>query len=252
MLPQHTKPTHQVRDMKSLLVSTTLCIGLYSLPAQAELSADLAATTDYVWRGVSQTLGDPAAQGGINYSHASGAYAGIWASNVNFFDADAPGADPADDDKATLELDYNLGLSGTTARELNWDVGVYHYTYPGAVKALLDTSEEYYVGASYRWATLMLYRDFDSRATYLQAGATAPLPHELSLTVGAGRYRLSDSPDYSDFRLGLSGAAYGVGIELSYTDTTMNKGRCLDFSGATNLCDGRLVLTLSKHFGMED
>jgi hypothetical protein len=36
-------------------------------------------------------------QGDINFSHASGAYAGIWASTVNFFDPDTPGADPADD-----------------------------------------------------------------------------------------------------------------------------------------------------------
>jgi hypothetical protein len=42
--------------------------------------------------------------------------------------------------KATVELDYNLGLSGATAQELNWDVGVYRYTYPGAVKALLDSA----------------------------------------------------------------------------------------------------------------
>ena len=237
--------------MKPHAALIALGLGLVSVSVQAEISADLAATTDYLWRGVSQTLGRPAVQGGINYSHASGAYAGIWASNVNFFDPDAPGADPADDDKATLELDYNLGLSGATAQELNWDVGVYRYTYPGAVKALLDSSDEFYAGATYRWANLKLYRDFDSHANYLEAGATATLPHELNLTIGVGRYQLSDSPDYSDYRLAMSGATHGFGIELSYSDTTMNNGRCLDYSGATNLCDGRLALTLSKHFGKE-
>ena len=150
-----------------------------------------------------------------------------------------------------LATDASKGVV-TAVQELTWDVGVYHYTYPGAVKALLDSSEEYYAGATYRWANLKLYRDFDSRANYLEAGVTASLPHALSLTASLGRYRLSDSPDYSDYRLGLSGTTHGLGIELSYTDTTMNKGRCLDFSGATNLCDGRLALTLSKHFGKED
>ncbi len=235
--------------MKYLTATIALGLGLGSGPIHAEISGDLSATTDYVWRGVSQTLGRPAVQGGLNYSHVSGAYAGIWASNVNFFDPNAPGADPADDDKANLELDYNLGMTGATAQELNWDVGVYHYTYPGAVKALLDSSDEYYAGATYRWANLKLYRDFDSHATYLQAGATADLPHEMTLSIGLGRYRLNDSPDYSDYRLAMFGATHGFGIELSYTDTTMNKGRCLDYSGATDLCDGRLVLMLSKHFG---
>ena len=252
MLLSDTALNHQVPIMKYLTVMITLGLGLGSVAAHAEISADLAATSDYVWRGVSQTLGHPAVQGGVNFSHASGAYAGIWASNVNFFDPDAPDADPADDDKATVEVDYNLGLSGATAQELNWDVGVYRYTYPGAVKALLDSSEEYYAGATYHWAGLKLYRDFDSHANYLQADVVATLPHELDLTAHVGRYRLSDSPDYSDYCLTLSGTTHGVDIALSYTDTTMNKGRCLDFSGATNLCDGRLVLTLSKHFGNDD
>ena len=252
MLLPEMASNHQALTMKYLPAIITLGLGLASVPAQAEFSADLAATTDYVWRGVSQTLGNPAVQGGISFSHASGVYAGIWSSNVNFFDPDTPGADPADDDKANVELDYNLGLSGATAQELNWDVGVYHYTYPGAVKALLDSSEEYYAGATYRWANLKLYRDFVSRANYLWAGATATLPHALSLAVGMGRYQVSDSPDYSDYRLALSGTTHGLGVELSYSDTTMGNGRCLDFSGATNLCDGRLVLTLSKHFGKDD
>ncbi len=151
-----------------------------------------------------------------------------------------------------MELDYNLGLSGATTQQLNWDVGVSRYTYPGAVKALLDSSQEYSAGATYRWANLKLYRDFANHADYLQAGATATLPHELNLTVGLGRYRLSDSADYSDYRLAVSGTTHSVGIELSYTDTTMNKGRCQKFAGTTNLCDGRLVLTVSKHFGKED
>ncbi len=238
--------------MKYLTTMIALGLGLGSVPVQAEFSADLAVATDYVWRGVSQTLGRPAVQGGINYSHASGAYAGIWASNVNFYDPNAPGADPADDDEAKLELDYTLGLAGATVQELAWDIGVSRYTYPGAVKTLLDASEEFYAGATYHWATLKLYRDFDNHTDYLEVGATATLPHELNLTASLGRYRLSDNPDYNDYRLALSGTTHGLGLELSYTDTSMNQGRCLDFSGATNLCDGRLVLTLSKHIGKDE
>ena len=138
-------------------------------------------------------------QGGVNYSHESGFYAGIWTSNVNFFDSGAPGADPADDDHANIEIDYNLGFTGTTAQELDWDVGAYHYTYPGADRELLDSYDEFYAGATYRWANLKLYRDFDSRDNYLQVGATAALPHDLGLSITTGRYWINRSDDYSDY-----------------------------------------------------
>jgi hypothetical protein len=39
--------------------------------------------SDYRFRGISQTFEQPAIQGGIDYSHASGFYLGTWASNVN-------------------------------------------------------------------------------------------------------------------------------------------------------------------------
>ena len=88
----------------------------FSCPAlaAAQYSASLTLTSDYVWRGVSQTLGDPAVQGSFDYEHNSGLYAGVWASNVDFFDPSAPGASVADDDNADLELDLWLGYAGET------------------------------------------------------------------------------------------------------------------------------------------
>ena len=50
----------------------------------AELSATVTATTDYDFRGITQTAQDPAIQGSIDLATDPGFYAGVWASNVDF------------------------------------------------------------------------------------------------------------------------------------------------------------------------
>ena len=54
--------------------------------AQAEITGNASVVSDYNWRGITQTAGDPAIQGGIDYAHDSGFYAGAWGSNVDFGD----------------------------------------------------------------------------------------------------------------------------------------------------------------------
>ena len=54
------------------------------LPSFASVSANVTFATDYIWRGMTQTGGDPAVSGGFDYAADSGFYAGIWGSNVNF------------------------------------------------------------------------------------------------------------------------------------------------------------------------
>ena len=78
--------------IKTLAVAAVLSvIGIAT--AQAEeaksphsFSANVTAVSDYVFRGITQTDSHPAIQGGFDYAHASGLYAGLWASNVDFND----------------------------------------------------------------------------------------------------------------------------------------------------------------------
>ena len=86
--------------------------------ALAEFSANIGVTSNYVWRGVTQNGDDSAVQGGIDYAHDSGFYAGIWASNV------AVGE----------EVDLYAGYAGEVGG-LGYDIGVIHYAYPSATDA---------------------------------------------------------------------------------------------------------------------
>lgn len=87
-------------------------------------SGSAAATSDYRFRGITQTQSDPAVQAGFTLAHTSGLYAGAWGSNVSF-GSDSP----------SLELDPYIGYS-TTLEAIGskpvLDVGVWYYNYPGS------------------------------------------------------------------------------------------------------------------------
>ena len=99
----------------------------------AGVSSNFSFSSNYFWRGMSQTMDAPAYSGGFDYSSESGFYAGTWGSNVAF-------------GGAGLELDTYLGYVGETDGGLGWDVGYINYAYPEVTDA--DFSE-IYVALSY-------------------------------------------------------------------------------------------------------
>ncbi len=216
--------------------------------AEGELSANLAVTSDYVWRGISQTLGDPAIQGGIDYAHESGVYVGAWASNVDFFSSNAPDSTPDDDDDAGIELDLYVGYSGETEFGFGWDLGVIQYRYPGARKSLLDTSEEFYAGASYRFFNVMVYRDFDNDSSYVEAGLEFELPQAFTLNLRGGHFDFDDAQDYTDYGIALSRSLAGFDVSVQYTDTDLSDSACAEGYWFDDLCDGAFSVTVAREF----
>ena len=115
--------------LKKLLLVATLT-GLSSAvfadetpasPFGLSVTGTAALTSDYRFRGVTQTFNDPAVQAGFVLSHASGAYAGVWGSNVDFGGT------------AHIELDPYIGYATTLDSFANkpvLDVGLWYYAYP--------------------------------------------------------------------------------------------------------------------------
>ena len=93
-----------------------LVVGLLSLPAFANVSANVTFSSDYIWRGMTQTDG-PAMSGGFDFESENGFYAGIWGSNVNF------------NDGAGSELDYYFGY-GFEVGNIGIDLGYVAFDYP--------------------------------------------------------------------------------------------------------------------------
>ncbi|MCC7253426.1 TorF family putative porin [Hyphomicrobium sp.] len=86
-----------------------------------EWSVNAAITSDYVFRGVSQSDNDPALQAGIDFTYGI-LYAGAWGSSVD-----------EDFVFGNLEIDYYAGIKPTLGAA-TFDFGVLYYTYPGAAE----------------------------------------------------------------------------------------------------------------------
>ncbi|MGN6496145.1 MAG: TorF family putative porin [Tsuneonella sp.] len=94
-------------------------------PSALTVSGNVALVTDYRFRGVSLSGGDPAVQGGITLTHDSGFYAGTWTSSID---------DGGTDVYGDMELDLFAGWSGNVADGIGLDAGLLYYAYPTNAK----------------------------------------------------------------------------------------------------------------------
>lgn len=209
-----------------------------------EISANVAITSDYVWRGYSQTYKDPAIQGGFDIAHESGAYIGTWASNVRFVDKGGVS------DGAHMEADVYAGYAYEFKNGLGLDVGYNRYMYPGANSDANYDFGEFYVSASYSFFTLGYnyspeFFGNSGKTHYFNLGFEYGLPQDFTLSASVGRQQYSDldGADYTDWSVGISKSIVGVDVALTYTDTDVDTA-----SDPAELAKGRAVLSVSKSF----
>ena len=240
--------------LKTRFCSQVLLGALIAVPmlASAEWvgSANVALTSDYVFRGVSQTDEDPAIQGGFDFKHESGLYIGTWASNVDFNEEDS--TDPAADEAADMELDVYIGYANEIG-DISYDISLLRYAYPGA-DADLDYNE-LILALGYRGftGTLGYSNDiFSSNETgfYYGLSYAHDIMEGLTVSVGAGYSDFdknvfgAGNPDsYVDYHVGAAKDFAGFGFDLSWFDTNSD-GK--DLFG--DVADSRVVLTISKEF----
>ncbi len=229
---------------KIALATGAVILGISSL-AQADFSGNVALTSDYVFRGISQNDNDMAIQGGFDYNHESGFYAGVWGSNV----------DDAFYNGSSLELDIYAGWSGDVG-PVSVDAGALRYNYPGQTASPDVDTNEFHVGVSKDFEVLEAGITFNYSPDFFNLGSGKYYDLSLSAPVGpvtiAAHYgktvidENSATPtdqDYADYSLGLSTEYAGFGFDLTYTNTD-GDGMC---KGVT-LCDSGVALTVSRSF----
>jgi uncharacterized protein (TIGR02001 family) len=215
------------------------------------VSFNAAATSDYRYRGISQTRLRPALQGGVDWTDsASGVYAGAWASTIRWT-RDAGG-------DGSVELDLYAGKRGTLAQGVSYDAGVLGYAYPSnGLQPNADTLELYgqlgYGPATlkYSHAATNLFGFADSRRSgYLDASVTQDLGAGWTLNLHAGRQRVRHHAvsSYTDWKAGVTKDVAGVTVALAYIGT--NADRTAYASPVNGKFTGReaLLLTVSKVF----
>jgi len=234
-------------------VSLALLVALSTLPAAAQtipgaVTGLATLTSDYAFRGISQSDSDPAIQAGLEYGVEVGSvapYLGIWGSSVNFTDAD-------------IELDVTGGVRGKIG-EVTWDLGFVYYVYPNARSTLNYDFFEVAAKLGYDFGMAALtvganystdYFGGSGDALYLQANLDVPLPWGLVASGHVGHQSIDKNavfgaPDYLDWSLGVTKEVLGVSLGLSYVDTDLSKREC---SGGTSLCGARVIASVTKKF----
>ncbi len=240
----------------SLAAALTLAMGACAAPAFAEtatpdhaLSFNAAVTSDYRYRGISQSRAKPALQGGADYSHApTGLYAGVWASTIKW--TKDLGGD------GSIEIDVYGGKKGELTGGVSYDVGGLYYVYPSnGLKPSANTFELYgQIGfgpayVKYSHSTTNLFGTADSKGSgYLDLGANLELAPTVMLNLHAGRQRVAHNGMYSynDYKIGVTKdfgvASLAVAMIKTSTDAYVSpvSGRNLGKTG--------FVATISKTF----
>lgn len=254
------------------IVSALLLAGMVGAPAvvMAEdsphsFSGNVSLTSDYVFRGISQTGGDAAIQGGFDYTHSSGVYLGTWGSNVGWI------KDFQNYASGSMEVDLYGGYRGALG-PVSYDVGVVGYFYPGSKPSGTtkgDTTEAY-VSLGWKWFTVKYSYALSSEvfgfgkpggasdadgSNYLDLSASLPVG-ETGLTLGAhwGTFNFKNYgvQDYDDWKVSatydmgkLSGTLSGVTVGVAYTDTNADKTKWTD-NNAQDLSKDSTFVWISK------
>ena len=184
-----------------------------------EFESNMALSSDYIWRGMTQTSEEVAISGGFDIASENGMYFGTWASNVEF------------GDNAAIELDWYAGYTKELETGLSYDIGYLSYTYPG--ENSLDF-EEIYLGLSYSYfgVTFSLGQD------------DAPDNLETSFALGESGLNLTfgDYENYGKYTMlsyDLPVSLAGLNISLGWSDFSADSN-----SGLAD--EDALVLTFSK------
>jgi len=231
-------------------VSFLICSSL----ASAKFSGKAAFTTNYIWRGVSQTQNMPAVQGELAYDILdSGFYVSVFGSNVNF------GEEP---DPETLEMpeiarsefDYAAGYSHEFNDDWSMDIGFMTYTYPdaslnnygegyGSVTYKILTADFSYTGNNFNTGTNGYYAGLGIKYELFK-DTKYVLLKDLYAGGHIGYFvqdKDVDGGSYADYMLSLTKTIQGVNFALSVTDTS-GRGSKDKYSSS------KVFFTVSKEF----
>jgi uncharacterized protein (TIGR02001 family) len=195
--------------------------------ANAETTASVTLTSDYVFRGLSQSDGEAAIQGSFDWSNDMW-YAGVWGSSVNF-GATSP------TQTASMELDAYVGITPTTG-PINWDLSLVGYFYPnaddqvgfggeldyyeGIVGASMDLTEQFAVGGQIAYSPE--YFAETGNAIYYEINGAYAFSDALSVSAAWGNQDVDATGDYDTWNIGLSHAMHGFTFDLRYHDTDIS------------------------------
>ena len=197
--------------MKSKLLNSLILAALaipgVAMAADSPFSGNVSLTTDYLYRGVTQTDHRGAIQGGFDYADPSGFYAGTWGSNISWLGGTG----------SSLELDTYAGYSAGFATDFTYDVGFLRYNYSGEYGPVSANTNELYGSIGWKMLSAKYSRSFtnlfgvpDSAGSgYLELNASYTIEGPaIDLSAHYGKQSVAgtgnDVLTYSDYNVAAS------------------------------------------------
>ena len=193
-------------------------------------SANVALTSEYYFRGISQTDDKPALQGGFDYEVAVAkpvsVYLGVWGSNVDFNESTTDGA--------SVEIDWYGGLRGKIADTgLSWDVGAIYYSYPGANadfnynfwEAVGSLGYDFGVAsvtASLNWTPDNTTDLGEGRYSKFAVDVPVPGVENLTLSAYVADVYIEKGDSYLEWNFSAGYNVLGFDLSLAYSDTDIS------------------------------
>ena len=204
--------------------------------AQADLTANVGVTSNYVFRGESYSDNGFAIQGGLDFTHTkSGLYAGIWGSNVE---------DSGPQHDKGFEVDYYGGWNFKANENVTFDVGIIAYRYYDT--DTFTDSDEIFVGAALYGFSATYYDgspDTGPDYGYVDLKYTLALKDDFNVHVHFGNNNSDNSYyDWNDISLGISKEIVGIDMSLTWSS--------IDYNDSTRDDDNNLFITLTKSFDL--
>ena len=232
--------------VKSLLATSVLAASAVTSSvalADSPFTANIGVTSNYMWRGLTQTGDQAAIQGGLDYAFSNGIYVGTWASNVTWTDPEG------------YEVDLYGGY-GFDVGKTSWDVGYIYYGYPLTEDtATTDAADfgEVYVNFSWTWLGLGAAYQTNAKTSdpavedsgnlyYYVSGSWDVSGIGLGATIGRYTFKNASDLDYSYAEVSLSKDDFTFSISKTNADET-------DW-GDTTISDPRVWVSWSKSFDL--
>lgn len=218
-----------MNNLKKATFTTGLAMAMCALSSQhahAAWSANAAISSDYLWRGVSQTQGQTALSAGAELNSESGFYTSIWTSSVDFSTG------------ASYELDWFAGYRGQF-QQIGYDVGYQLYAYPdnddninfGELYGVLSYNN---VSAAARYLVhASEHTSSSEEMLYLEINGNWPLSDTVNITAHLGS---STGDTVNDWYGEDDYLDYSVGVSYDQLSFLVSK---------TNLTDDKVKLTVS-------
>jgi len=234
----------------ALVLSTLIQSARAETADDKTFSAELALTSDYRFKGQSQSNRSSAVQGFVNYAHASGAFINVWASKGI-----------ASSKYALTEIDPSIGYSYELSDRASASVAIAYYWSQSRGRA----DDGYFEGTAtyvrkFRWLELSAELSYSPDYSYhsghamgVTSAAEAPITlmgiRWLTASTHLGYQWIDDhkaygTPNWIFYNIGLTGSWRQFALDLRFTGTNTEDINCF---GGSNLCDGGVVLTLSAN-----